>query len=225
MERQYTLQAAVSFSGRGLHTGEHAQLEIFPAADNHGFQFQRTDLKDKPVIPAHLDGVTGTARGTSLSYQGVEIHTVEHILAALVSLGIDNALIGVSGPEIPILDGSAREFVQQLQAVGRQAQQAEKTFAQVQEGLEFHDPQKDATYRISPADSFSIDTHIDFGNKSLGRQSAHLASLQSFPEEIAPARTFCFFHEIEHLRAANLIKGGSLKSALVFLDEVPTLAH
>ncbi|MFC4262593.1 bifunctional UDP-3-O-[3-hydroxymyristoyl] N-acetylglucosamine deacetylase/3-hydroxyacyl-ACP dehydratase [Ferruginibacter yonginensis] len=217
--KQHTLQAPVTISGTGLHSGIHADMVLNPAPPNFGFQFKRTDLGCSAPIKADCDLVTDTSRGTTLEKGEVKISTVEHILAALVGMGIDNCLIEVSGPEIPIIDGSSMPFTNLIEATGVVEQDAEKVWYELDEPISFYDEAKNAEFTAVPANDYRITTLIDFNSPVLGTQHADLKRLKDFQKEIAPCRTFCFLHELEALLDNNLIKGGDINNAIVVVDK------
>lgn len=221
-EKQTTLKSEVQFKGKGLHTGVDVNLTICPAAENTGYVFKRIDLEGEPTIDAIADNVIDTSRGTTIEQNGARVSTIEHVLASLYGLGIDNALIKVDGPEMPIMDGSARFFVEKIKTVGVQEQEAEKGFYVIKEKLVYSDPEKGIEIAAYPDESFSIDVLIDFNSRVLGNQYAQLLDIKDFPEQIANCRTFVFFHELEILLKNNLIKGGDLENAIVIMErEVP----
>jgi UDP-3-O-[3-hydroxymyristoyl] N-acetylglucosamine deacetylase/3-hydroxyacyl-[acyl-carrier-protein] dehydratase len=209
----------VTFSGRGLHTGVAVTMTVNPAAENHGVKFRRVDLDGAPEIAALADFVVDTSRSTTLGVGEVRVSTVEHIMAALWTMGVDNALIEIDGPEVPIMDGSAREYAAAIAAVGLAEQQAEAKYYQVTEKITFTIPEKGIEYDIYPDDHFSAGVHIDYGSRVLGNQYAMFDERRGgFDEQIAPCRTFVFLHELEPLLAADLIKGGDLDNALVVVE-------
>ncbi|MGQ1786479.1 MULTISPECIES: bifunctional UDP-3-O-[3-hydroxymyristoyl] N-acetylglucosamine deacetylase/3-hydroxyacyl-ACP dehydratase [unclassified Saccharicrinis] len=219
VENQNTLANKATLKGTGLHTGAMVTMVLNPAPENHGFKFKRTDLEDKPIIDAYAENVTYTQRGTVLQKKDASVSTIEHCLAALRGLGVDNCLIEVDGPEIPILDGSAKHFVAAIKEVGIQPQQAERKYFVVKEKMVFEDKEKGIKLVAMPDDSFNIDTMISFDNSVfLGSQFASLSSLKDFEEEVSACRTFVFLHEVEMLMQHNLIKGGDLKNAIVIID-------
>lgn len=221
-EKQTTLKSEIHFKGKGLHTGVDVNLTICRADENTGYVFKRTDLDGEPTVDAIADNVVDTSRGTTIEQNGVRISTVEHVLASLHGLGIDNALIKVDGPEMPIMDGSARVFVEEISKVGIEKQNAERGFYVIKEKLVYSDPAKGIEIAAYPDESFSIDVLIDYNSKVLGNQYAQLVDIKDFPEQIAPCRTFVFFHELEVLLKNNLIKGGDLQNAIVIMEnEVP----
>jgi UDP-3-O-[3-hydroxymyristoyl] N-acetylglucosamine deacetylase/3-hydroxyacyl-[acyl-carrier-protein] dehydratase len=206
-DRQHTLQSEASISGTGIHTGVQVDMILKPAAPNFGIQFQRIDLADQPVIKADCDLVTDTSRGTTLESNGMKINTVEHVLAALVGMGIDNVLISLNGPEVPIMDGSSEPFIELIDKAGIEEQDAEKTWYTLDQNIVYKDDKKNVELIAVPADEYSITTLIDFNSPVLGTQHAGLKHIRDFKNEIAPCRTFCFLHELEMLLDNNLIKG------------------
>lgn len=223
-DKQRTIQQPVSVKGRGLHTGVDVEVIICPAEVNTGYIFQRTDLDGQPKVEALADYVTDTSRGTSLSQKGVKINTVEHVLAALSGMGIDNAFIKVNGPEMPIMDGSSSVFVNEIAKVGTVEQGAERNFFVIREKTVFRDEKNNIEIVAYPDDGFSIDVMIDYNSRVLGHQYAQLINIEDFEKQIAPCRTFVFFHELEVLLKNNLIKGGDLQNAIVIMErEVPQI--
>jgi len=218
--KQKTLQAPVTFVGRGLHTGVAVTMTVNPAEENNGIKFRRTDLDGAPEIPALADFVVDTSRNTTLGKGDVRVSTVEHILAALWTMGVDNATIDIDGPEVPIMDGSAREYAAAITATGTVEQAADAKYYHVTEKVTFAIPEKGVEYEIYPDDHYSAGVHIDYGSRVLGNQYAMFDELKNgFEEQIAPCRTFVFLHELEPLLAANLIKGGDLDNALVVVEK------
>ena len=217
-DKQRTLSKPVALKGRGLHSGENVEITINPAPENHGYVFKRMDLKDQPLIRAIADNVISTARGTTLEEKKAKISTVEHVLASLFALGIDNALIEVNGPEIPIMDGSAIKFVEAIKGVGTIEQETERKYFQLKEKVVFRDEEKGLEITGYPDDTFSVDVHIGFDSKILDNQFARLSNFNDFETQIAPCRTFVFLHEVEVLLRNNLIKGGDLDNAIVLID-------
>lgn len=217
--KQQTLKSAVKLNGFGLHSGINVNVTISPAAEGHGIQFKRIDLDGSPLIKADPNNVYQTERHTVLGNEEVSIATVEHILAAFYALGIDNALVETDGEELPIMDGSAKSFVDALKNAGILYQEKEK------ECLELLSPvnikEGDSEITILPYDKLEITVLVDFDSSVLGPQFADLKSIADFENEIAPSRTFVFLHELEALHNAGLAKGGSPDTALVFVEEVP----
>ncbi len=218
-DRQHTLQSEVSISGTGIHTGVQVNMALKPAAPNFGIQFQRIDLPGQPVIKADCDLVTDTSRGTTLESNGIKINTVEHVLAALVGMGIDNVLISLNGPEVPIMDGSSEPFIELIDKAGVEEQDAENIWYTINQNILYKDDKKNVELIAVPADEYSITTLIDFNSPVLGTQHAGLKHIRDFKNEIAPCRTFCFLHELEMLLDNNLIKGGDFDNAIVVVDK------
>ena len=218
-DKQHTINAEASISGTGLHTGVLVDLTLRPATPGFGIQFQRIDLPGKPIIKADCDLVTDTSRGTTLEANGGKVCTVEHLLAALTGMGIDNCLIEVNAAEIPIMDGSSEPFVELIERAGRVEQDAAKTWYSIEENIYFQDEKKRVDMVAMPAPEYSVTTLIDFNSPVLGTQHASLNHVSDFKIEIAPCRTFCFLHELEMLLDNNLIKGGDLNNAIVVVDK------
>lgn len=218
-DRQHTIGAETSISGTGLHTGVMVDLTLKPANPGHGIQFKRTDLPGEPVIKADCDLVTDTSRGTTLEANGGKVSTVEHVLAALVGMGIDNCLVEVTGPEMPIMDGSSAPFIEMIEKAGVVEQDAAKTWYSIDENLYHYDENKRVEMVAMPALDYSITTLIDFNSPVLGTQHAGLKKMADFKNEISPCRTFCFLHELEMLIEHNLIKGGDVNNAIVVVDK------
>lgn len=194
-------------------------MKLMPAPENHGIKFQRMDLPGRPVIDAIAEYVNHTERCTALSHKGVDIYTLEHLMATLCCLGIDNLLIQINGPEVPIMDGSAREFATAINAVGLEEQKAERKYIEIKEKFYIKDPQTGSEICVIPDTTFSVDLMIDFSSQILGHQYARYSEDTDFTREIAPCRTFVFFHEILYLYKNNLIKGGSLDNAIVIVEQ------
>lgn len=217
--KQRTLKNSFSVSGKGLHTGMAIEATFKPAPVNHGYKFQRVDLEGAPVIDALAENVMETTRGTVIGRGSAKVSTVEHALAALYAAGIDNCLIEVNAPELPILDGSAIEYATKIDEVGIEEQNEDKNFYIVKQKLEVVDEETGASIVVLPFDSFRIDAMIEFKSPIIPNQFASLSSLSRFKEDIAASRTFVFVREIEPLVKANLIKGGDLDNALVVYDQ------
>jgi len=217
--KQQTLQKPVSIKGKGLHTGVEVELTLRPASNNHGYKFKRLDLDEQPVISAIADYVSDTSRGTTLEENGVKVHTVEHVLAALWGMGVDNALIEINGPEMPIMDGSSLPFTELIKESGIIELDAVRKYFEVKERIVYADKSRGVEIAIYPDDHFSIDVMIDYNSRTLGHQYAMLSSIEDFETEIAPCRTFVFLHELEFLLQHNLIKGGALDNAIVIVDQ------
>ena len=221
-DKQHTLNAPTSISGTGLHTGIKVDLRLVPANPGFGYQFQRIDLPGKPIIKADCDLVTDTSRVTTLEDNGAKISTVEHVLAALVGMGVDNCLIEINGPEIPIIDGSSEPFVEIIEDVGVVEQNAAKSWYSIDMNIIHYDEKKKVEMVVMPSMEYKVTTLIDFNSPVLGTQHAGLKRMQDFKTEIAPCRTFCFLHELEMLLEHNLIKGGDINNAIVVVDKPVT---
>ena len=221
-DKQHTLSASVSISGTGLHTGVLVDMTLKPANPGYGIQFQRIDLPNKPVIKADCDLVTDTSRGTTLQVGDAKISTVEHILAALVGLGVDNVLIELNGPEIPIMDGSSAPFIEMIEKTGVLEQDAAKAWYSIDENIFHYDEGKRVEMVALPSLDYQITTLIDFNSPVLGTQHAALKTIKDFKAEISPCRTFCFLHELEALIEHDLIKGGDINNAIVVVDKAVT---
>jgi UDP-3-O-[3-hydroxymyristoyl] N-acetylglucosamine deacetylase / 3-hydroxyacyl-[acyl-carrier-protein] dehydratase len=217
-DKQRTVAKPVSLKGRGLHSGVEVEVTICPAPENHGYQFKRLDIEGSPVIRALAEYVKITERSTTIVDKGASITTVEHLLAALYGLGVDNALMEINGPEVPIIDGSARPFVEAIMSVGIVTQGAERNYFQVREKIEFRDEEKGIEIIAYPDDEFYVDVHIDYNSRLLGHQYASLKNINQFEKEFSACRTFVFLHELEFLQKNNLIKGGDLDNAIVIID-------
>lgn len=221
-DKQHTLCQSVSISGTGLHTGVLVDMTLHPANPGYGIQFQRIDLPNQPVIKADCDLVTDTSRGTTLQVGEAKVSTVEHILAALVGLGVDNLLIELNGPEIPIMDGSSNPFIEAIEKVGVLEQDAAKAWYSIDENIFHYDEEKRVEMVALPGLDYQITTLIDFNSPVLGTQHAALKTIKDFKSEIAPCRTFCFLHELETLLEHDLIKGGDINNAIVVVDKPVT---
>jgi UDP-3-O-[3-hydroxymyristoyl] N-acetylglucosamine deacetylase/3-hydroxyacyl-[acyl-carrier-protein] dehydratase len=221
-DKQHTLKDSISISGTGLHTGVLVDMKLNPANPGFGIQFQRVDLPNQPIIKADCDLVTDTSRGTTLQVGDAKVSTVEHILAALVGMGVDNALIELNGPEIPIMDGSSSPFIAQIEKTGVIEQDAAKAWYSIDENIFHYDEGKRVEMVALPALDYQITTLIDFNSPVLGTQHAALNTIKDFKTEIAPCRTFCFLHELEALLDNDLIKGGDINNAIVVVDKAVT---
>lgn len=217
--KQQTLKEPIVFEGKGLHTGLQVKMTINPAPVNHGIKFQRVDLQDQPIIDAVADYVTATSRGTTLEKNGATISTLEHVMASLAGMGIDNALIAVNAPEVPIMDGSAQAYIDAIRKVGVVEQEADRWYFEVKEKIVYKDEESGKEIILLPDDHFSVETMIDFNSKVLGNQYARLSNIEDFADQIAPCRTFVFLHEVEFLLKNNLIKGGDLENAIVVVEK------
>lgn len=216
--KQLTLSTSFTVSGKGLHSGRELTAEFCPAPDNHGYKIQRTDLEGQPVIDCLAEYVTSTCRGTVLTKGDVTVSTIEHAMAALYAMGVDNCLIKVDGPEIPILDGSARPYVEAIENAGLTEQKLDKDFYIVKHKIEVADETTGSKIMILPDDEFSVEVKVNFDSPVLANQYASMEHVDDFAAGIAPARTFVFVREIEPLLKAGLIKGGDLDNAIVIYD-------
>ncbi len=215
---QHTIKGPVTVSGVGLHTGVEANMTFNPAKPNHGIKFQRIDLEGQPIVEADVDYVADLSRGTTLEKDGARINTVEHTLAALVGLQIDNVLIQLDGPEPPILDGSSRMFIEAIEAVGLEKQNAQRNFFEVPESIFHREGARNVEIAALPLDDYRVTVMVDYNSPVLGSQHASLNDITDFKKEISDSRTFCFLHEVEELYKNNLIKGGDLSNAVVVVD-------
>ena len=218
MLKQKTLGGSFSLKGKGLHTGVNLTVTFNPAPDNHGYKIQRIDLEGQPIIDAVAENVGETTRGTVLVKNNIKVSTIEHGMAALYSAGIDNCLIQVDGPEFPILDGSAKYYVEEIRKVGIVEQSAPKDFYIIKSKIEFRDEETGSSIIVLPDENFSVNALISYDSKILYNQFATLEDMSKFPEEIASARTFVFVREIEPLLNHGLIKGGDLDNAIVIYE-------
>ena len=218
--KQHTIKKAVTLSGVGLHTGVDANMTFLPAKPNHGIKFQRTDLEGEPIVDADVDNVVDLSRGTTIEQNGARINTVEHTMAALVGMQIDNILIQLDGPEPPIMDGSSKMFIEALEEAGTEEQNALRNFFAVPESIFYRDAPRDVEIAALPLDDYRVTVMIDYKSPVLGSQHASLTDISQFKKEIASSRTFCFLHELEMLYKNNLIRGGDLNNAIVVVDRV-----
>ncbi len=219
---QRTIGQPVSIQGIGLHTGEQVNMTFQSAAPNQGVRFKRMDLPEEPVLFADVTKVFSTNRGTTIRDGGAQVSTVEHVLSALAGLGIDNIMIEIDGPEVAIKDGSSRPFVDALQDAQIVEQQASREYFVIDEPISYKDEVTGTEIVALPHDSFEVTAMIDFNSPVLGKQYASLEDLGRYADEIAPARTFVFLRELEHLSNQNLIKGGDLDNAVVIVDRLIT---
>jgi len=218
--KQRTIKAPVSVSGSGLHTGEKVTMTFNPAPENHGYKFRRIDIEGRPIIDADVDNVTDTSRGTTISQNGASVSTVEHVLAALVGLEIDNVLIDMDGPETPIMDGSSIQFVDALSETGFVEQEADREYYHIPYNIHYSEPDRKVEMVAMPLDDdYRFTCMVDYNSQVLGSQHASISSLTEFIKEIASCRTFCFLHELEMLLKHDLIKGGDLNNAIVVVDK------
>ncbi|HVZ98308.1 MAG TPA: bifunctional UDP-3-O-[3-hydroxymyristoyl] N-acetylglucosamine deacetylase/3-hydroxyacyl-ACP dehydratase [Chitinophagaceae bacterium] len=219
---QHTIKEEVVISGAGIHSGHFVTMHIKPAEPNSGINFQRIDLPGKPVVKADVDNVIETNRSTTIESNGARVSTIEHLMAALTGMLIDNALIEIDGEEVPILDGSAQQFIEQLGKAGVQKQNAPKIYYNILHNINFVDEEKKVEMVALPYNGYRINTLIDFNSPVLGTQHAALRNIEDFKTQIAPSRTFCFFHELELLISNHLIKGGDINNAIVVVDKPVT---
>jgi len=217
--KQRTIKSSVSVSGTGLHTGEKVILTFNPAPDNHGYKFRRVDVAGQPIIDADCDNVTDTSRGTTISQNGASVSTVEHVLAALVGMEIDNVLIDIDGPEMPIMDGSSIQFVDVLTDAGIIDQDADREYYHIPYNIHYTEADRKVEMVAMPLDDYRFTCMVDYNSQVLGSQHASISSIAEFKKEIASCRTFCFLHELEMLLKHDLIKGGDLNNAIVVVDK------
>ncbi|WP_158825802.1 bifunctional UDP-3-O-[3-hydroxymyristoyl] N-acetylglucosamine deacetylase/3-hydroxyacyl-ACP dehydratase [Mucilaginibacter lacusdianchii] len=218
--KQRTIKVPVAVSGTGLHTGERVTMTFNPAPENHGFKFRRTDLEGSPVIDADVDNVTDTSRGTTITQNGASVSTIEHVLAALVGLEVDNVLIDMDGPETPIMDGSSMPFVQALLDAGTVEQEADREYYHIPYNIHYTEPDRKVEMVAMPLDDdYRFTCMVDYNSPVLGTQHATISSINEFKKEVASSRTFCFLHELEMLLKHNLIKGGDINNAIVVVDK------
>jgi UDP-3-O-[3-hydroxymyristoyl] N-acetylglucosamine deacetylase/3-hydroxyacyl-[acyl-carrier-protein] dehydratase len=216
--KQHTISKSVTLSGVGLHTGVLTNMTFLPAVSNHGIKFQRIDLPGQPIADADVDYVVDTSRGTTIEHNGARINTVEHVMASLVGLEIDNVLIQLDGPEPPIMDGSSIKFVEALKDAEPVEQEAHRKFFEVTEEVRFKDPDKDIELAALPLNDYRMAVMVDYNSKFLSSQHANLSHVSQFERGFAMCRTFCFVHELEVLYKEGLIKGGDLSNAIVIAD-------
>ncbi|RYY34564.1 MAG: bifunctional UDP-3-O-[3-hydroxymyristoyl] N-acetylglucosamine deacetylase/3-hydroxyacyl-ACP dehydratase [Sphingobacteriaceae bacterium] len=217
--KQRTIKAPVSVSGTGLHTGERVTMTFNPAAENHGYKFRRVDVEGQPIIDADVDNVTDTSRGTTITQNGASVSTVEHVLAALVGLEVDNVLIDLDGPEIPIMDGSSIQFVDALVKNGFVEQEADREYYYITHNIHYTEEDRKVEMVAMPLDDYRFTCMVDYNSDVLGSQHASISTINEFTKEIASCRTFCFLHELEMLLKHDLIKGGDLNNAIVVVDK------
>ena len=216
--KQQTLKAPISFSGKGLHTGVRVTMTIKPAAEDHGIVFRRIDLEGAPTVPALCEYVVDTSRGTTVEKDGVRVATIEHVMSALWTLGVDNAEIDIDAAETPIMDGSAKEYAERIVETGLTDQDSERRYYHVTEKMVYTIPEKGVAIIIYPDDEFSVSLHVDYNSKIIGNQYATFVPGDNYAGKIAPCRTFVFLHELEPLMKMNLIKGGDLDNAIVVVE-------
>ncbi|POY38882.1 UDP-3-O-[3-hydroxymyristoyl] N-acetylglucosamine deacetylase [Flavobacterium alvei] len=219
MVKQKTIKTEISLTGVGLHTGREVTMTFKPAPINNGYTFVRKDLEGQPVIEADANYVVNTQRGTNLEKLGVKIQTPEHVLAAIVGCDLDNIIIELDASELPIMDGSSKYFVEAIEKVGVQEQEAKRNIYVVKEIISFTDEESGSEIMVMPSENYSVTAMVDFGTKVLGTQNATMKSISEFKTEIADSRTFSFLHELESLLEEGLIKGGDLNNAIVYVDK------
>ncbi|RKD20337.1 UDP-3-O-[3-hydroxymyristoyl] N-acetylglucosamine deacetylase [Pelobium manganitolerans] len=216
--RQRTIKSEISVSGVGLHTGANVTLTFKPAPEHHGYKFKRVDLPGQPVIDADVDNVSDTSRSTTLTANGASVSTTEHVLAALVGCEVDNVMIELDGVEVPILDGSAIEFVNALEKAGFKEQDAEREYYHIPHNIHYSEDDRKVEMVVMPLDDYRFTCMVDYNSPVLGSQHSTITSISDFKDEIASCRTFVFLHELEMLLKHNLIKGGDINNAIVIVD-------
>ena len=222
MKQKTIKEPSKVLKGSGLHTGVEVEMKFLPAAENFGIRFKRVDLENQPEIRALAENVCDTSRSTAIANGEAKVGTIEHVMSALAGLGVDNVLVEINNAETPILDGSAKPFVEALQQAGIVEQEAEKNFFVIKENLTYSNPEKGIEFTLIPDEKYSINTMIDYNSQVLGSQFASTIEFEGYDKEIAPCKTFVFTKELEFLAKNNLIKGGSLDNALVIMeDEMP----
>ena len=222
MQLQQTLRKSYSFEGKGLHTGKVAKMIVGPAPVDTGIIFRRTDLGEGVLVEALAENVSSTARSTTISKGEASVSTIEHLLSALTGMGVDNAYVDIDNVEVPILDGSAKPYIDAIWADGFEQQDAPRRYVELKEAVEIVNEEKGSKVRIEPADEFSYDIKVDFNSKVLGVQTARWDSSTVYPKEIGVCRTFVFFHEIEFLFKNGLVKGGDVDNAIVIVEHPVT---
>lgn len=218
--KQQTVKQEYTFEGRGLHTGKFSHMTICPAPENFGIRFLREDVGVE--IAATADKVSRTDRSTTISEGEVSVVTIEHVLSALTGLGVDNALIKIDNEEVPILDGSASYYVKAIATDGLLQQSAERKYIEIDKVIEIKDDQTGSWVKITPSDHMSFEVTVDFGSRVLGVQSASWDEGSDYVGQVAPCRTFCFFHELEFLVSRGLVKGGDVENAIVIVEHPVT---
>lgn len=216
--KQKTLAGEHLFHGKGLHTGRISTMVLKPAPENTGIVFHRVDLGKEALVEALAENVSSTARSTTISKGEASVSTIEHLMSALTGMGVDNAIVEIDNVEVPILDGSARHYVEAIAGGGLEEQSADRKYVTVPEEIEIRDEKTGSLVRITPSDAPSIDITVDFGSGVLGIQTAHWDESTDYAREIGPCRTFVFFHEIEYLFQNNLVKGGDVDNAIVIVE-------
>lgn len=222
MRLQQTVKKSYSFEGKGLHTGRVAKMTIKPAPADTGIRFRRTDIGEDAYVDALAENVSSTARSTTISYGEASVMTIEHVLSALTGMGVDNALIDIDNVEVPILDGSAKPYIDAIWADGFDEQDVPRRYVEIKETIEIRNEEKGSLVRIEPAEEFSYNIKVDFNSRVLGVQHAQWDPTVVYPEEIGTCRTFVFFHEIEFLFNNGLVKGGDVDNAIVIVEHPVT---
>ena len=222
MQFQHTVRKKYSFEGKGLHTGKVAAMVVMPAPVDTGIVFRRVDLEGAPEVEALAENVSNTARSTTISKGSASVSTVEHILSALTGMGVDNAYIEIDNVEVPILDGSAKPYIDAMWADGFEQQDAPRRYIELKETIEIRNDETGSVVRIEPAEEFSYDIMVDFNSRVLGVQHAIWNPSVVYTEEIGVCRTFVFFHEIEFLFKNGLVKGGDVDNAIVIVEHPVT---
>ena len=222
MQLQQTLKKSYTFEGKGLHTGRVAKMTINPAPVGTGIRFRRIDLGENSYIDALAENVSNTARSTTISCGDASVSTIEHVLSALTGMGVDNALIDIDNVEVPILDGSAKPYIDAIWADGFQEQEEPRKYIELKEAVEVRNEDTGSFVRIEPAEEFSYDIKVDFNSRVLGVQNAQWNDSVVYAEELGVCRTFVFFHEIEFLFNNNLVKGGDVDNAIVIVEHPVT---
>jgi len=221
-KNQTTIASESSILGKGLHTGCTVSITLKPAPANHGIVFQRIDVPKQPTVKAHILNVADTSRSTNLQENGVNVKTVEHLLAALAGMSIDNLLIEIDAEEVPILDGSAAPFIAMIKKAGINELSEEREYISVDEVVKFEKPDVGIELILVPAEKFTMSVMVDYGTPVLASQNASMKKMEEFIDQIAFSRTFVFLHELHYLIKHNLVKGGELDNAIVFVDKKPS---
>lgn len=222
MQLQQTVRKNYSFEGKGLHTGKVAKMTICPAPVDTGIRFRRVDIGEDAFVDALAENVSNTARSTTISCGAASVSTIEHVMSALTGMGVDNALIDIDNVEVPILDGSAKPYIDAIWADGFQQQDAPRRYVEVKEVIEVINEEKGSVVRIEPADEFSYEIKVDFNSRVLGVQTARWDDSVVYAEEIGVCRTFVFFHELEFLFNNGLVRGGDVDNAIVIVEHPVT---
>lgn len=222
MQLQQTLRKSYSFEGKGLHTGRIARMTVNPAPADTGIRFRRTDIGAEAYVEALAENVSSTARSTTIASGDASVMTVEHLLSALTGMGVDNAVIDIDNVEVPILDGSAKPYIDAIWADGFETQDAPRKYIEIKEAIEIRNEEKGSVVRIEPADEFSYEIKVDFNSRVLGVQHATWNKDTVYAEEIGTCRTFVFFHELEFLFNNGLVKGGDVDNAIVIVEHPVT---